>query len=237
MGMRTLTFGDLESGVWGVAWDLGVDQPGFALVGDRASAAAPAAALTDDWKLSGEGLEVETSAEEDGAPDDLVEVRGQVLLGGAERDIDCLGRRASPPDLDPVAFESVRDVAAWFAIDDGLAVTAARPRRSRGQQGDELTAVVFESGETLAVAEPRLSTGYDSAGRPTRAGVELWLIPPGEDDESTDEKHRYPRRAAGEATGEPATLTAGALSVEARLFRWHAHGRVGAGVYTMVRAR
>jgi hypothetical protein len=235
--LRTLTFGDLDSGIWGIALDFGPGQPGLALVADRAGAAAPGATLTADWKLTGERLELDSETDGGGESEALTTVRGRLSINGAEHRIDCLGRAGTRPELDPLAFDSVRDVSAWFAPDDGLALTAARPRGSKGHRDDQLTAVVFEPGGPLPVAEPRLSTTYDAGGAPARAGVELWLIAPGEDAESVEETARYPRRAAGEAAGDPARATAGTLAVQARLFRWHAHGRTGAGVYALVRAR
>ena len=115
-------------------------------------------------------------------------------------------------------------------------MTAARPTKASGHQTDQLTASLFEAGHALPVAEPRLSTSYTSGGSPTHAGLELWLERPG-DEESADETGRYPRRAAGEAAGSPATTVAGSLAVEARLFRWHSHGHVGAGVYLLAQSQ
>lgn len=235
--LRTLTFGDLESGVWGLAWDLGANQPGLTLVGDRTGTAAPTITLADDWGLSGDGVELESEVEGVEQSDQLATVRGHLRIGGSDHHVSCNGRRAMRLELDPQAFDSVRDVSAWFGADDGIALTATRPRRSSGHQDDDLTAVVFEAGHALPVVDARLSTSYDGNGLPTRAGVELWLVPPGEDDDSTDDAHRYPRRASGEAAGTVAQTTAGPLTVEARLFRWHGHGRVGAGVYALARSR
>jgi hypothetical protein len=227
MAIRTLTFGDLESGTWGAAWDLGDDRGGFGLVGSLS------ASLTDGWGLAGEGVELEVVGDgvraelEDGF-DELVTVRGHV----ADREVQCLGRRGERRGLDPADYESIRDVSAWFAPDDGVAMLAARPRRSRGHDAEFLTVSAFETGRSLPIAEPRLSTAYGADGSPSRAGLELWLEQP---EDAEEEAHHPPYRAAGEAIGATATAGAGSLAVEGRLFRWHWRGRDGAGVYVIVR--
>jgi hypothetical protein len=231
-----LNFADLDSGVWGVAWDLGADRSGVVLIGDRAGFASPEAALTGTWEISGDEVDLESVAEELAGVDQLIAVRGRLRLNGTEHRIDCLGRRGLRADLDPLALESVRDVSAWFAPEDGLALTAARSPGSTGQEDDRLTASFFEGGRLLAIAEPRLSTTYGADGSPIHAGLELWPEPPADQD-GTDHTPSYPRRAAGEAAGSPATATAGSLSIEARLFRWHSHGHEGAGMYVLARLR
>ena len=227
MAIRTLTFADLESGTWGAAWDLGDGQGGFGLVG------ALSASLTGGWRLEGEGVELEVVADgvrselEEGF-DELVTVQGRV----ADRSVQCLGRRGERQRLDPADYESIRDVSAWFAPDDGVAVLAARPRRSRGHDAELLTVSAFEAGRSLPIADPRLSTAYGADGSPSRAGLELWLEQP---EDAEEETHHPPYRAAGEAIGAAATAGTGSLAVEGRLFRWHWRGRDGAGVYVIVR--
>jgi hypothetical protein len=238
--LRTLTFGDLESGVWGAAWDLGDGQPGFALLGDASDAE-----LTDGWGVSGEGVSLESAPTSESTElpdgfDQLATVSGGITIDGAEVSIECLGRRGLRLDLDPAAYESVRDISAWFAADDGVALTAARPLGSAGHADDLVAVSAFESGHPLPVAEPRLSTTYAPDGSPIRAGLELWLEDPREGDgPEEDEEHvvLHPRRAAGEAAGTVAAAEAGSLAVKARLFRWHARGREGAGVYVLARLR
>jgi len=225
MAIRTLTFGDLESGTWGAAWQL--TDGSFGLVGDLN------ASLTDDWRLVGEGVELEVIADgvrselEDGF-DELVTVQGRI----EERPVQCLGRRGERRSLELADYESIRDVSAWFAADDGVALLAARPRRSRGHEAELLTVSAFETGRSLPIADPRLSTAYDADGSPSRAGLELWLEQP---DDTEEETHHPPYRAAGEAASAPATAATGSFSVEGRLFRWHWRGKDGAGVYVIVR--
>jgi hypothetical protein len=230
MAIRTLTFGDPESGLWGAAWALDGGGDGFGLIGDlRAS-------LTDDWRLLGDGVELEVVA--DGVPseladgfDELVRVEGRLV----ERSVQCLGRRGERTALDPADYDSVRDVSAWFAPDDGLALLAARPPGSRGHEDERLTVSAFEAGRSLPISDPRLSTTYAADGSPIRAGIELWFERPDDQQENSDDTVLYPRRAAGEAAGAVARAVTGPLVVEARPFRWHSHGGDGAGVYVLVR--
>jgi hypothetical protein len=84
---------------------------------------------------------------------------------------------------------------------------------------------VFDSDAPHAINDPRLSTTYTAAGRPLRAGVELWL--------GDDEDQQYSRRALGEAAGPGATGRAGRFEVRAQPFRWQSRGRDGAGVYLL----
>jgi hypothetical protein len=238
--LRTLTFGDLESGVWGAAWDLGGGQPGFALLADALDAE-----LTDDWGVTGAGVSLKSAPTSEatdlpGGFDQLVTVSGSITIGGAEVSIECLGRRGLRSDLDPAAYESVRDISAWFTAEDGLALTSARPPGSRGHADDLVTVSAFELGHPLPISEPRLSTAYAPDGSPIRAGLELWLEDQRDGDGTEEDQEHvvlHPRRAAGEAAGNVAITEAGALAVEARLFRWHARGMEGAGVYVLARSR
>jgi hypothetical protein len=229
-----LTFGELDSGFWGVAWDLGPDTPGFGFLGESH------AVLTGEWRIEGDGGELESLAvgersEVGDGFDELVAVRGRARIDGTERSIDCLGRRGMRA-VDPIALDSIRDVSAWFGPDDGVALTAARPPKFAGQQDDQLTASFFEGGRPLPIADPRLSTTYGADGSPIHAGIELWVEAPAEQ-EDAEQTASYPRRAAGEATGTGAEAATDSLDVGACLFRWHAHGREGAGVYVLARPR
>jgi hypothetical protein len=233
MSLRMLTFGDLQSGIWGAAWDLGEGRDGFSLVGGLD------ASLTQDWRLTGDQVELESSAASkvselpDGF-DELITVRGRI----AEQQIDCLGRRGVRNGLDPASYSEVRDVSGWFSEGDGLALLAARPPGAPGHADDVVSASLFEAGKPLRVEEPRLSTTYGADRWPVRVGVEMWLEVerPG-DDETEEHIEHYPRRAAGEAAGDIATTTVDGLAIEARPFRWHAHGRDGVGVYVLAQAR
>jgi hypothetical protein len=124
----------------------------------------------------------------------------------------------------------VRDLCAWFAPADGLALTALRPRGAKGHDRDVVTASVFEPTGPLVVADPRLSTTYAADGHPTRVGLELWL-------EQDDTQEQYPRRAAAEPLGAAAAWSQPALELEAYFLRCLSRGEEGLGVYVLGRTR
>ncbi len=251
MAFRTLSFADLETGVWGSVWALDSDRAGFSLFGDGTDVRAlgPAAAIDapDDvgpWELSGERAQLRSLPESEAAAvpggfDQLVRVKGRIRTPGGDRAVDCLGRRGVRDRVALEEFESVRDVAAWFEPDQGLAVLAARPRGASGHADDMLSASAFEEGHAVPVADPRLSTTYLVNGLPARASFELWPEEAASTgDESQDEPQEpRPRRAAGEAIGRRGSYEGDSLAVHAALFRWHSRGRQGAGVYVLARAR
>jgi hypothetical protein len=240
--MRTLAFGELDASFWGVAWSPAPGAAGFVGLGDGSSGALSGAELQGvgergDWHLDGDGLQLTASpAEGDTAVieatgfDQLCRVRGRAVLGGIEREIDCIGRRGAHGEgVNLDRYEAVRDLCAWFEPGDGLALVALRPRKSRGQDADLIDAAVFDPERTLVIAQPRLSTTYTGDGRPLRAGLELWL---GDEDEE-----QYPRRATGEAAGDGAAGALEGYDVRARPFRWRSRGRVGVGIYLLARRR
>jgi hypothetical protein len=243
---RTLAFGATDMSFWGAAWMHGPGPEVFVGVGAGDRAITAVAALYDggeseDWRLEGHGIELTASLTgSDVAPsradpasgfDQLCRVHGRMLLDGTEREIDCIGRRGVYAEgSDVERLESVRDVSAWFEPADGLALVALRPRKSRGQDSDLVTAVVLDSDAPHTVDDPRLSTTYTASGQPLRAGVELWL---GDD----DEQQQHPRRALGEAAGAGASGSVGRFEVLAQPFRWQSRGRDGAGVYLLARQR
>ncbi len=251
MGFRALSFGDLETGVWGSAWTLDVGRAAFSLFGDGTEVhpLEPAATInaTDDaaaWELSGQGVELRSLPESQpadvpGGFDQLVRIQGRLQALGADREIDCLGIRGARDRVALEEFESVRDVAAWFAPDQGMAVLAARPRGAASHADDVLSASAFEEGHALAVADPRLSTTYLEGGLPARASFELWpeQAAAAEDESEDEAEEPRPRRAAGEAIGPRGSYEGDGLTVHAALFRWHSRGRQGAGVYVLARAR
>ena len=253
MTLRTLSFGEVDLGFWGSAWDLGDGGPGFTVLGGDG-----AAALTDpsarielgdeelgSWWLSGAEVELESVPESPAATisdgfGQLTRVRGRLRTKGTDYEIDCLGSRASQDGLDLRELDSIREVAAWFGPDLGLAVLAARPHGATGHGDDLITAFLFEQDDSLAIEDARLSTTYTSEGVPTRASVELWLEPEesGRPDSEDEPPEPRPRRAAGEAAGPTAAGRSDQdLDVRATLFRWHAQGREGDGVYALARPR
>ena len=167
--LRTVAFAELDASVWGAAWSPAPDREGFVAVGGGESSGAASARLSagdDDaeWLLRGAGVELTVSAASAAVAtgigsgfDQLCRVRGRASVDGAEREIDCIGRRGGHGDgvkLDK--FDSVRDVSAWFAPADGLAVVALRPRKSRGQDSDLLEVAVLDPQKKSPVEDPRM---------------------------------------------------------------------------------
>jgi len=240
--LRTLAFGDLGTGVWGCAWGdaapvlaLGKPEPGAPLPG--AHAAIAGSGPDEEWTVSGQGVELVVSPETDAATssavagfDQLCRVHGTAMIDGTQREFDLPGRRSSRPDVDLRKFESFRDVSAWFAPGDGVALTSLRPRGSKGHDRDLIAASVFEPTGPVAVADPRLSTTYAADGHPTRVGLELWL----DRDESEEQ---YPRRAAAEPLGAAAAWAQPAIELEAYFLRCLSRGEEGLGVYVLGRTR
>jgi hypothetical protein len=235
-------------------------EPGVAVEVEATGGASAA----DGWQISGDELELSVAPETPivtgparanttaGAPpparvdqtgaasdfDQLVTVRGRVG-GRVPRDIDSTGCRSARADaVEPGRFRLLRDVCAWFAPGEGLALIAVRPRRAGGHGDERVSATVFSSGQRLPVAEPRLSTAYAGEEQPVRATLELWLAEEDQRDRrDPDEPLQYPRRAAGEASGSGSRFDRGPLALRVQPFRWRSEGKVGAGMYLLVLAR
>jgi hypothetical protein len=158
-------------------------------------------------------------------------VRGNARVGEARIAVDCLGQRGhswGAPDWERI--ELARSVSAWLGDDLAVSLTAIRPAGKHEHADEALVAAILERGEdgeprALDVADPRLSTTYDSEGRQRHAGLELWVDEDG-----------FPRRAAGElACGT--SLDLGALRLDCAFFRWRMEGRQGIGRYDVLRRR
>jgi hypothetical protein len=243
--VRTLAFGDLDTGAWGTAF--AADAGGFLVLGagertDAASAELSAAHEAGDWRLEGDrttlsiapagaAVPVQTAGDGLGAVMQLCRISGRFQLDGSDHEVDSAGLRTwcqEPLELD--RFQSIRAVSTWFDSGEGFVLTALRPRKARAHDGDLVAAAVLGPERSAPVADPRLSTTYSAEGWPVRAGLELWL-----DDD--DEQEQYPRRASGEATGARALGALGEMELRAQRFRWHSRGRDGAGVYLLAQRR
>ncbi len=189
-----------------------------------------------EWRLTAEGIDLVVIPAGERVPtaeglsldgfDQLCRVTGRV--DGAAGEVECLGRRAERAVGDPRDFDSVRDVSIWFAVDDGLAMTAARRRKAKGHDRDLTVAAILEAAGGPVVEEPRLSTTYDADGAPARMGLELWLP-------EHNGEQPFPRRAAGEAAGAAASATGDGADLTARPLRCHSRGNEGTGVYLLLR--
>jgi hypothetical protein len=250
--IRTLAFGDLDADIWGCAWVPDLAAAGVAHAGaidNRQAQSGAAATLTgtdpdEPWELVAGATRLTATPIGDPAPApepvagtvlacggfaQLCHVTGSVPIDGEAHSVECLGYREAIVIADEKA-ESVRSVSAWFDGGEGFAVSAARSRRAKGHERDDIRATLFEAGAALAVADPRLSSTYGADGNPVRAGLELWLTAA----EDEDEEHpQYPRRAAGAAVGATATASALGLRIRTDLFRWRLHGAEGLGIYRL----
>jgi hypothetical protein len=156
----------------------------------------------------------------------LCRVTGTVTAGD-EHAVDCAGVRVlvPAPKSAKAAPASARMVAGF--LDDGAAVAlvAVRPRNAAHQDGDVVSAALFDADAWVGVTDPRLSTTYDGAGTPTRTNLELWV---GEGD------NEFPRRTAGEVSGPGGSVAADGLALQAAPLTCHSRGQGGAGVYALV---
>jgi hypothetical protein len=259
-----LAFGDLDGGVWGVAWSASVgeawndpvDLPLSIAVRADAHAEVLAARLTggardQPWRVHGDSIELALSpttqpAGEAGTGplegfDQLCRASGQVTLGDCELEVDAPGWRGARDErLKLERIESFRQVAAWFGREDGLALVALRPGGARGQDADLIAASVLAPKPAPVIDDPRLSTTYGAAGAPVRAGVELWFAEreaadSGGNAEGDGEHEALARRAAGEATAPGLEWEAAGFALQAVPLRWHSRGEDGAGVYLLGR--
>ncbi|MHB8695993.1 MAG: hypothetical protein ACYDHH_32665 [Solirubrobacteraceae bacterium] len=245
--LSTLAFGDQEADLWGVVWGAG---DAVAIIGgSRTGASVPidsAAQEASAVQADGLALEVEVIGEceisyQDESDSDadasdaevvaaqICRITGTASLDGEPQTVDCLGLRVTHAAPDPAGLDSLRQVLAWFAPDDAVAVAAARPRRSAGHDRDDVVAVTFEPAGPLGIDEARLSTTYGEDGAPRRMSLELWPV------EEEDQEVGYPRRVAGEVIGPVIVATAGEFRLEARPMRCHRAGQDGPGVYLIAR--
>jgi hypothetical protein len=163
--------------------------------------------------------------------DQLVTVSGTVTVDGTERPFSGRGQRGhswGAPDWDKLSV--ARALGVWLEGDVGITLTAVRGAKAESHADEAIHAVMLghdtETDEPVArtVADPRVSTTYDSDGRQRHAGLELYV---NDDDD-------YARRAAGEvACGT--TLDLGRLRLDCAFFTWRMDGRDGVGRYDVIR--
>ena len=209
-GVRVSVVAPLEA--WTVAWD--GDGGGFDLRFEACS--APAA-------LDAEGPVVRVGAME--GYEQLCRVTGSVSHGGRTYQVRCLGQRGQlwgSPDWS--RLELTRMVSAWLGDDRALTLMSVRPAKAKSHLDEAVSGFLFEAGEAVEIADPRLSTTYDRERRQRRAGLELWMTDDGD----------YARRVAGEALCTTA-LDIGDKRFQSAFFLWRMEGREGIGRYDVVR--
>jgi hypothetical protein len=160
----------------------------------------------------------------------LCRVTGTAIFGGRTISVDGRGQRGhswGAPDWERI--EVARTVSAWLDDDVAVTVTAIRPAGKADHGREAIAATILEpAGEddepsAVAVADTRLSTTYDAAGRQRQAGLELWVDEDG-----------LPRRAAGELLCGT-SLDLGRLRLDCAFFRWRMDGHSGFGRYDILR--
>jgi hypothetical protein len=146
----------------------------------------------------------------------VCKVKGEV---GGQR-VRCMGtvvETHAPPHWDDL--DALRTISAVFDSGHAFLALGQRPRGAPGHGSEQVTGWLLHEGEALPVADTRISTVYDGAGRQRSAGLELWLA---------DEE--FPRRGSGTVVAGSSLKLAG-LEVHAAVFRWRMEDREGIGVY------
>jgi hypothetical protein len=175
--------------------------------------------------------------------DQLCNVSGALTLEGSEHEVGCAGWRAIVEgEFELSGLDSFRQTAGWFEAGGGIALSALRPRKSRGQDADLVAAAVLDPEPVGPIDDPRLSTTYDERGLPRRVGLELWFEqeasgeeppePTGAEQDDQSERH-FARRAAAEAVGASIEWSAADVKLHATRLHWHSRGSDGAGVYLL----
>lgn len=157
----------------------------------------------------------------------LCRVSGRATIGGRVVEIDCLGQRGhqwGTPDWDHLSM--ARTVCAWLSPQLAVMIGAFRPAKAKDHARDEISAVVLEGTPPapVGIADPLLSTAYDTEGRQRRTGWELW----------PDDENGYARRGAGEVLCGT-SLDLGRLRLDCAFFRFRMEGREGVGRYDVLR--
>jgi hypothetical protein len=240
LALRTVAFGDLDGRLWGAAVRSGHAGLVFGSGDSAAGASEPEWTVEDRvWRLTGDGFELHVeprgeapAGDRDGngsEPEvrglqELCRVHGRISLGGVEQIVECGGTRSEVDGLKAEAIGSARVVSGWFGPDEAITVIALRSRRASDHQADLIAATLFDPDGWVPVDDPRLSTTYTQAGDPARTSLELWV---------SDGENDFPRRAAGEAAGPSAVVSAGELELRVAPLRCHSRGLEGAGVYVL----
>jgi hypothetical protein len=259
--VHALAFGDAD--LWGAAWapaELGPWPLALGVGGAGQTVEVELSAAQEPWRLEARGLslvvagegEVARAVATDGelrSTDQLCRVSGTIDLETGPREVRSLGwRSTAEAPFESGRVGSLRQTAGWFEPPHGFALLALRPRRARGHEADLVVASMLAAEPAPAVSDPRLSTTYDAAGRPTRAGLELWVEPeqgpraeevePPRAEEveppgSNEPGQPIARRPTAERSGPGIGWAQGELRLFATPLRWYSRGTLGSGVYLL----
>lgn len=243
-------FWDEADRLAGLGWRLGGEQGGVVLRegsvtaadGAEIAVAAEVAVAAADGAETADGeesLRLELSAGEERIEAELrprgrspangdgvstVACEATVRVAGRRRVVRCAGY-ATRWASDPLAGTGVLRHLALPAPDGGALVVLARGAAGADFSEEAARGWLFDSGGAASgYPSAYLSTQYDSEGRQTRAGVELW----------SEDPEAGPMRAAGTLLGEVAEPGAGGVS--AAILRSSADGATGLGGYLIWRA-
>jgi hypothetical protein len=233
-------FGDLATGMGGLAWDIG--EPGALLLsegearpgtfaieegGDAAALQITAGEVVLEATLAPHTAEVPLVDRDDHDTPGLrfTACAAEVRSAGGTQTFSCSGyiaRWSADPVEDGATF---RHLAIERGGESFLIATAAGQPGSKGH-GDERTSGWLLEGESATPFEEALiSTQYDAAGKPTRLGLELW---PEDADQSS-------RAAATRVSGVSLGVVESS-GTSAGLFSCHTDGTEGFGSYLLCRA-
>ncbi len=231
-------FGDLPSGLGGLAWDLGepgalllsggqVRRASFALEQDLETTTVQITADTDTVEAT---LAPQRTLVEHPDPENPVEFKATACVAevrpkGGNRTAECAGQISEWVGEPLEGAAVLRHLAIGGAPDSQVIATT---RGLPGAQGhdDELAfgwLLTAESGSHYE--ETLISTQYDAGEQPTRIGLELW---PEDADQSS--------RAAATRISGSLLGGLGTGSFWAGLFRCHTNGVEGIGSYLLWRA-
>jgi hypothetical protein len=232
-------FGDLASGLGGLAWDVG--EPGafllsegearpasFALEegGDAATLELTAGEVTLEATLAPHTAEVPLTDGDGTDPHGLrfSACAAEVSSAGGDQTVHCSGyiARWSSDPLEGAA--TFRQIAIERGEDSFLIATALGQPGSAGHGEERASAWLLEGENAIPYDESLISTQYDSSGKPTRLGLELWPV---DADQSS-------RAAATRVSGSSLGLGEGGATT-AGLFSCHADGTQGFGSYLLWR--
>ena len=232
-------FGDVASGLGGLAWDIG--EPGAVLLregearsasfaleegGDAATLELTAGDLTLEATLAPHTAEVPLAGGDGHDPHGLrfSACAAEVSSADGDQTLHCSGyiaRWSSDPIEGAATF---RQIAIERGADSYLIATALGWPGAAGHGEERASGWLLEGESAIPYDEALISTQYDSSGKPTRLGLELWPV---DADQSS-------RAAATRVSGSSLGLSeAGATT--AGLFSCHADGTEGFGSYLLWR--
>jgi hypothetical protein len=232
-------FGDVATGLGGLAWDVG--EPGAILVsqgeghiasfaleqgGDAATLEITAGDETVEASLAPHTAEVPLADRDGNDPHGLrfSACTAEVTSSEGDQTFSCSGYIARW-STDPVAGAVAYRFLAIERGEESFLIATAVGAAGSESHGDERTSGWQLDGETATpFDESLISTQYDGSGSQTRLGLELWPV------DADQSSRAAATRVSGSSLG---VIEAGAT--RAGLFRCHTNGAEGFGSYLLWR--